>query len=78
MLVVSFLLHRLTAASLSHTNLKDRMLIRPDRANTHITANHAQKPPSSDLYDVIYNGDPSPIPPPRSNICSSFVDRTRL
>jgi hypothetical protein len=52
MLLASFWLHCLTAASLSHTSQTILMLIRPDRASTPITDSPAQIPSSSDLYDV--------------------------
>jgi hypothetical protein len=78
MLLVSFWLHRLTAASLSHTCRTDLMLMRPDRAKTPITAIPAQMPPSSYLYDVMYNGAPSSGPPPCNNMCSSFVETSQL
>jgi hypothetical protein len=66
--------HSFTAASLLHTNRTDLMLIRPDRATTHITASPAHMPPSSDLYDVMYNVAPLSGPPPCNNKCVSFVE----
>jgi hypothetical protein len=38
----------------------------------------AKIPPSSDLYDVMYNGAPSAGPTPCSNVCSSFFEISQL
>jgi hypothetical protein len=72
MLLISFWLHRLTAALLSHTSWTVLILIRPDRASTPITASPAQIPPSSDLYDVMYNGAPS------SEKATLFIQGTKV
>jgi hypothetical protein len=65
-----------TADSLSHINLIDRMFKVPERNSVPRTATPATSPPSSDRYDVISDWIPSSDPPPRRRIVSYFVAKT--
>jgi hypothetical protein len=71
------LLATVTADSLSHINLIDRMFKVPDRNSLPRTARPATNPPSLDLYDVIGDWIPLSGPPPRRRIVSSFVAKTQ-
>jgi hypothetical protein len=66
-----------TADSLSHINLIDRMFKVPDRHSVPRTARPATNPPSSDRYDFISDWIPSSGPPPRRRIVSCFVAKTQ-
>jgi hypothetical protein len=66
-----------TAHSLSHINLIDRMFMVPERNSVPRTVRPATSPPSSDRYDVISDWIPSSGPPPQISIVSSFVDKTQ-
>jgi hypothetical protein len=67
----------LTADSLSHINLIDRMFKVSERNSVPRTARPATSPPSSDRYDVISDWILSSGPPPRRRIVSSFVANTQ-
>jgi hypothetical protein len=72
------LLAAVTADSLSHKNLTDRLWMIPVRNNVPQTASPATSPPSSDQYEVISDWIPSSGPPPRRRIVTYFVARTHL
>jgi hypothetical protein len=78
MLSVSGLLVERTADSLSHRNVAEAMLIRPDRLRVPRTARPAATLPRSDLYDCIRNRSPSFSPPSCSSMSSSSVATTQL
>jgi hypothetical protein len=71
------LLAEVTADSLSHLNLIDRMFMAPEQNSVPINARPATSPPSSDRYDVISDFIPSSGPPPRRRIVSSLVAKTQ-
>jgi hypothetical protein len=71
------LLAALTANSLSHINLIDRMFMAPDRNSVPRTARPATSPQNSDRYDGISDWIPSSCPPPRRRIVSSLVAKTQ-
>jgi hypothetical protein len=71
------LLAAVTADSLSHINLIDRMCKVPERNSVPRTARPATSPPSSDRYDVISDWIPSSGPPPWRRIVYSFVAKTQ-
>jgi hypothetical protein len=66
-----------TADSLSHINLINRMCMVSERNSVPRTARPATSPPRSDRYDVISDWIPSSGPPPRRRIVSSLVDKTQ-
>jgi hypothetical protein len=70
-------LDAVTADSLSHINLIDRMFKVPERNSVPRTARPATSPPSSDQYNVISDWIPSSGPPPRRRIVYSFVAKTQ-
>jgi hypothetical protein len=78
MLSVSSLLVDRTADSLSHINMAEAMLIRPDRLRVPRTVRTVATSPSSDLYNYIRNKSPSSGPPPCSSMSSSSVATTQL
>jgi hypothetical protein len=71
------LLAVVTADSLSHINLIDRMFMAPERNSVPRTARPATSPPSSDRYDVISDCIPSSGHSPRRRIVSSLVAKTQ-
>jgi hypothetical protein len=71
------LLAAVTADSLSHINLIDRMFKVPDRNSVPRTARPATNPLSSDRYDVISDWILSSVPPPRRRIVFVVVARTQ-
>jgi hypothetical protein len=62
-----------TADSLSHINLSDRMFKVPDRNSVPRASRPATNPPSSDQYDVISDWIPSSGLPLWRRIVSYFV-----
>jgi hypothetical protein len=71
------LLAAVTADSLSHIILIERMFMAPERDSVPRTARLATSPPSSDRYDVINYCIPSSGPPPLRRIVSSLVAKTQ-
>jgi hypothetical protein len=65
-----------TADSLSHISLIDRMLKVPERSSVPRTARPATSSPNLDRYGVISDWILSTGPPPRRSIVSSFVNKT--
>jgi hypothetical protein len=77
-LSVSGMLVDRTADSLSHRNVDDDMLMRPDLLRVPRTARPSAAPPSADLYHCIRNRSPSSCPPPRRSMPASSVVTTQL
>jgi hypothetical protein len=77
-LSVSGLLVDRTSDSLSHRNVADDMLMRPDLPRVPRTAMPAVKPPIPDLYDCIRNRSPPSGPPPCISMSSSSGVTTQL
>jgi hypothetical protein len=71
------LIAAVTADSLSHINLIDRMFMAPERNSVPRAVRPATIPPSSDRYDVINDCIPSSGPPPLRRIVSSLVSKTQ-